>query len=107
MLLVADPHIYIVVTWPLILWEEAIAHGRAWVEARVDLAPAIASNMMKRVVFLSSSLHRLHVLYLLHDIFIHEAQRLDTLRPLTSAFKPCLVWMVRPTYQIAQSVRDA
>ena len=83
---------------------EAIAHGRDWVEARVDLAPAIASNMMKRVVFLSSSLHRLHVLYLLHDIFIHEAQRLDTLRPLTSAFKPCLVWMVRPTYQIAQSV---
>ena len=83
---------------------EAIAHGRAWVEARADIAPAIASNMMKRVVFLSSSLHRLHVLYLLHDIFIHEAQRLDTLRPLTSAFKPCLVWIVRPTYQIAQSV---
>ena len=83
---------------------EAITHGRAWVEARADIAPAIASNMMKRVVFLSSSLHRLHVLYLLHDIFIHEAQRLDTLRPLTSAFKPCLVWIVRPTYQIAQSV---
>ena len=84
--------------------KEAIAQGRAWVEAHVDLAPAIASNIMKRVVFLSSSLHRLHVLYLLHDIFIHEAQRPDALRPLTSAFKPCLVWMVRPTYQIAQSV---
>lgn len=83
---------------------EAITNGRAWVEAHADLAPAIASNMMKRVVFLSSSLHRLHVLYLLHDIFIHEAQRLDTLRPLTYAFKPCLVWIVRPTYQIAQSV---
>ena len=25
------------------------------------MAPAIASNMMKRVAFLSSSLHRLHV----------------------------------------------
>lgn len=31
---------------------------------------------MKRMVFLSSSLHRLHVLYLLHDIFIHETGRL-------------------------------
>ena len=36
--------------------------------------------------------------YLLHEIFIHEAGRADG-RPLTLAFKPCLVWMVRPTYQ--------
>ncbi|CAK9026703.1 Hypothetical protein SCF082_LOCUS17620 [Durusdinium trenchii] len=84
---------------------DAIAIGRAWVEARVDLAPALASNIMKRMVFLSSSLHRLHVLYLLHDIFIHETGRLGgNPGPLISAFKPCLVWMARPTYQIAQSM---
>ena len=44
------------------------------------------------------------MLYLLHDIFIHEAGRLGGAGPLISAFKPCLVWVVRPTYQIAQSV---
>lgn len=82
---------------------EAISHGRTWVQANVAMAPAIASNMMKRVAFLSSSLHRLHVLYLVHEIFVSELARQDGARPLISAFKPCLVWMVRPTFQIARS----
>ena len=39
----------------------------------------------------------------MHDIFISELGRQDGARPLISAFKPCLVWMVRPTFQIARS----
>ena len=42
-------------------------------------------------------------LYLVHEIFVSELARQDGARPLISAFKPCLVWMVRPTFQIARS----
>ena len=45
-------------------------------------------------------------LYLVHEIFVSELARQDGARPLISAFKPCLVWMVRP-HLSDRSVFDA
>lgn len=80
---------------------DSIRAGRLWIEQHVDSASAIAGHIMKRIVWLSTSSHRLHVLYLVHDLLQTEAVRKDPGRPLASAFKPYLVWLLRPTYQLA------
>lgn len=82
---------------------DAVRNGRLWLEANVGIAQEIAGNVMKRIVLLPSCAHRLHVLYLVHDALQTEATRKDSTRPVFWAFKPYLVWLLRPAYQLAQS----
>lgn len=83
---------------------DAIRAGRTWIEANVAAAHGIAGNLMKRIVYLPTCAHRLHILFLLHDVLQTEVSKMEPLRPLVAAFKPFLVWMLRPSYQLAQSV---
>jgi len=83
---------------------DAIRAGRTWIEANSGAAHAIAGNLMKRIVFLPTCAHRLHILFLLHDVLQTEVSRQEPIRPLITAFKPYLVWMLRPSYQLAQSM---
>jgi len=39
-----------------------------------------------------------------HDVLQTEAARKDGVRPLIRAFKPYLLWILRPAYQLALSV---
>lgn len=82
---------------------DAIRGGRLWVEQNVGIAQQIAGHFMKRIVFLPTCSHRLHVLYLIHDLLQTEAARKDGGRELIRAFKPYLVWIVRPSFQLALS----
>lgn len=82
---------------------DAIRNGRAWIEQNTAMASQIAGALMKRIVFLPTTSHRLHVLYLVHDVLQTEAARTDSQRPLIRAFKPYLCWILRPSYQLAQS----
>lgn len=81
---------------------DAIRAGRAWIEANTGLAQGIAGYLMKRIVYLPTCAHRLHVLFLLHDVLQTEATRQES-GPIVSAFKAFLVWLLRPSYQLAQS----
>eukprot|EP00443_Scrippsiella_acuminata_P022334 CAMPEP_0115355956 /NCGR_PEP_ID=MMETSP0270-20121206/99363_1 /TAXON_ID=71861 /ORGANISM="Scrippsiella trochoidea, Strain CCMP3099" /LENGTH=427 /DNA_ID=CAMNT_0002778325 /DNA_START=39 /DNA_END=1319 /DNA_ORIENTATION=- len=80
---------------------DAIRGGRAWIECNSAMAQQIAGNIMARLVGLQSCAHRLHVLYLVHDVLQTDAARKDGSRPLIRAFKPYLPWMLRPAYQLA------
>ncbi|CAE7940169.1 Cherp [Symbiodinium necroappetens] len=80
---------------------DAIKSGRLWIECNSALAPHIAGHIMVRVSFLSTCAHRLHVLYLVHDLLQTEAARKDAHAPLVRAFKPYLPWILRPCYQLA------
>ncbi|CAE7443982.1 Cherp [Symbiodinium natans] len=80
---------------------DAIKSGRLWIECNSALAPHIAGHIMLRVSFLSTCSHRLHVLYLVHDLLQTEAARKDLHAPLVRAFKPYLPWILRPCYQLA------
>lgn len=86
---------------------DAIRSGRVWIECNSAIAPQIAGQMMKRIVFLNSCSHRLHVLYLVHDILQTEAARKDGMRPLIRAFKQYLPWILRPAFQLAQSAAQS
>lgn len=83
---------------------DAIRAGRTWIEAHVGSAHAIAGNIMKRIIYLPTCAHRLHVLFLLHDILQTEISKPEAERLITLAFRPFLVWMLRPSYQLAQSM---
>jgi len=80
---------------------DAIRSGRIWIENNSAIAQQIAGHIMKRIVFLPTCAHRLHVLYLVHDVLQTEAARKDSMRPLIRAFKSYLVWILRPAYQLA------
>ncbi|CAE8644228.1 unnamed protein product [Polarella glacialis] len=82
---------------------DAIRNGRLWIECNSALGPHIAGHVMRRVVFLSICAHRLHVLYLVHDVLQTEAARKEAQQPLIRAFKPFLPWILRPCYQLALS----
>ncbi|CAE7297987.1 unnamed protein product [Symbiodinium pilosum] len=58
---------------------DAIKSGRLWIECNSALAPHIASHIMRRVSFLVTCAHRLHVLYLVHDLLQTEAARKEPL----------------------------
>merc|ERR1719235_1061687 len=73
------------------------------IESNVPNAAKIACSIMKRIPYLQTCQHRLHVLYLVHDVLQTEAARKDAARPLITAFRPYLVWMLRPSYQLAQA----
>ncbi|PHJ24657.1 zinc knuckle domain-containing protein [Cystoisospora suis] len=89
----------------------AIRNGRHWIEVNggnsVDsanlLAFAIRSKQSTRAV---SFLHKLNILYLVHDVvqneFVHKKGS-----SLVAAFKPYLVWMLRDAYQAAIKEQDA
>mmetsp|Transcript_32226 Transcript_32226/g.68802 ORF Transcript_32226/g.68802 Transcript_32226/m.68802 type:complete len:500 (+) Transcript_32226:102-1601(+) len=81
--------------------KEAIQAGREWIEANRSVIDAIAASFMRRICVLQSCAHRLHLLFLLHDVLQTEAQRQETLRPMLSGFRPFLVWILRPAYQLA------
>lgn len=81
---------------------DAIRNGRMWIEANVGIGQQIAGQMMKRIVFIPTCSHRLHVLYLVHDVLQTEAARKEPGKPLIRAFKPYLVWLLRPAYQLAR-----
>jgi len=83
---------------------DSIRNGRMWMECNSAIAPQIAGHIMKRISFIPTCAHRLHVLYLVHDVLQTEAARKDGVRPLIRAFKPYLLWILRPAYQLALSV---
>lgn len=83
---------------------DAIRNGRAWIEANAGMAHSIAGNLMKKIVYLPTCAHRLHVLFLLHDVLQSDVVKQENARCLIAAFKPYLVWMLRPSYQLAQSI---
>ncbi|CAE8634519.1 unnamed protein product, partial [Polarella glacialis] len=83
---------------------EIIHHGRCWIEANAHAAPAIACYIMRRVMYLPTCGHRINVLFLLHDLFQNEVAKQDPSRPVISAFKPYLVWILRPCFQMANSM---
>lgn len=85
---------------------DAIRTGRSWVEANVALGQQIAGYVMKRIPSFSSSSHRLHVLYLVHDLLQTEAARKDPSLPLIKVFKPYLPWTLRPAYQLCQTEEE-
>merc|ERR1740121_2751790 len=59
---------------------------------------------MKLIALLKSPSHRLHVLYLVHDVLQTEAAgKRDAPRPIIRAFKPYLAWLLRPAFQLAQA----
>lgn len=86
---------------------DAIRNGRTWIESNNANAPLIAGHIMKRISFLPTGAHRLHVMYLIHDVLQTEAARKDSARPLIRAFKPYLIWIMRPAYQLAQQINPA
>eukprot|EP00927_Polykrikos_kofoidii_P021984 TRINITY_DN20655_c0_g1_i1.p1 TRINITY_DN20655_c0_g1~~TRINITY_DN20655_c0_g1_i1.p1 ORF type:complete len:494 (+),score=97.19 TRINITY_DN20655_c0_g1_i1:389-1870(+) len=83
---------------------DAIRNGRSWIESNVAIVTAVAAGLMRRIVTLPTCAHRLHVLFLLHDVLQTEATKLDSPnRPMSVAFKPFLPWTLRPVYQLAES----
>lgn len=82
---------------------DAIRAGREWLEANVASVSAIASGMMQRMRFLPTCAQRLHVLFLLHDVLQTEFARQEAYRPIITAFRPYLVWLLRPAFQLAQA----
>lgn len=82
---------------------DAIRNARAWIESNSGMAQQIAGNIMKRLPFLKSCSHRLHILYLVHDVLQTEAARKDSVQPIIRGFKPFLVWILRPCFQLASS----
>lgn len=78
---------------------DAIRTGRIWIEANAALGQQIAGSIMKWISDLPACSHKLHVLYLVHDLLQTEAARKDPSQPLIKVFKPYLVWMLRPAYQ--------
>jgi len=86
---------------------DAIRNGRAWVECNSAMAPQIASSITRGLPYLRSCAHRLHVLYLVHDVLQTEAARKDSPRHLIRAFRPYLPWMLRPCYQLAVAAAPA
>jgi hypothetical protein len=86
---------------------DAIRNGRAWIEANAAIAQQIAGNIMKRIGFLKTCGHRLHILYLVHDVLQTEAARKDSQKPLIRGFRPYLVWILRPCFQLAKNAGTA
>lgn len=85
---------------------DAIRNGRVWIESNASIVQQIAGNVMKRIAFLAKCAHRLHVLYLVHDVLQTEAARKEAARPLIRGFKPFLVWILRPAYQLAKQTDE-
>eukprot|EP00930_Biecheleria_cincta_P006789 TRINITY_DN10785_c0_g1_i1.p1 TRINITY_DN10785_c0_g1~~TRINITY_DN10785_c0_g1_i1.p1 ORF type:complete len:533 (+),score=85.57 TRINITY_DN10785_c0_g1_i1:75-1601(+) len=81
---------------------DAIKSGRLWIECNSALAQHIAGHLVRSLPLLQSCAHRLHVLYLVHDVLQTEAARSQAHAPLIRAFKPYLPWMLRPSYQLAR-----
>ncbi|KEP60910.1 UNVERIFIED_CONTAM: zinc knuckle domain-containing protein [Hammondia hammondi] len=82
----------------------AIRSGRHWMEVNgggsEEAAQSLACAMKKKQATLGSFLHKLNVLYLVHDVVQNEVvHKRGSL--LISAFKPYLVWMLRDAYQAA------
>lgn len=86
---------------------DAIRNGRAWIECNSALVPMIAGQIMKRIGYLPTASHRLHLLYLIHDVLQTEAARKDAARPIIQAFKPFLLWILRPAYRLAPTADDS
>lgn len=83
---------------------DAISKGRQWFEHNAPYAPSIGGHLMKRIVFLPTCAHRLHVLFLVHDVLQTEmANKEAGGRLLLVGLKPFLIWMLRPSFQLAQS----
>lgn len=82
---------------------DAIRNGRAWIESNAALAPQIAGSLVKRIRTLPTASHRIHVLYLVHDVLQTQAAKKERIQALVCAFKPYLVWLLRPAYQFALS----
>jgi len=82
---------------------DAVRNGRTWVECNTAVATQIAGNITKHTATLPKASHRLHVLYLVHDLLQTEAARKDGLTPLIRAFKAYLPYMLRPAYQLAMA----
>ncbi|CBZ49951.1 calcium homeostasis endoplasmic reticulum protein, related [Neospora caninum Liverpool] len=82
----------------------AIRNGRHWIEvnggASEDAANSLACALKKKQTVLSSFLHKLNVLYLVHDVVQNESIHKPA-SVLLTAFKPYLVWMLRDAYQAA------
>lgn len=85
---------------------DLIRNSRQWVETNTSMAAQIAGLLMKRLAYLKTTMHRLHVLYLVHDVLQTEATSKSSSRLLIAAFKPYLVWMLRPCYQMALKATD-
>eukprot|EP00928_Gymnodinium_smaydae_P023589 TRINITY_DN19410_c0_g2_i1.p2 TRINITY_DN19410_c0_g2~~TRINITY_DN19410_c0_g2_i1.p2 ORF type:complete len:491 (+),score=109.77 TRINITY_DN19410_c0_g2_i1:104-1474(+) len=85
---------------------DAVRNGRQWIEANTAIATQIAGQMMRQIHNLTAP-HRLHVLYLVHDLLQTEGVGRDPQRPLIRAFKPYLPWLMRPAYQLARSTSQS
>eukprot|EP00927_Polykrikos_kofoidii_P047967 TRINITY_DN4222_c0_g2_i2.p1 TRINITY_DN4222_c0_g2~~TRINITY_DN4222_c0_g2_i2.p1 ORF type:complete len:1039 (+),score=228.95 TRINITY_DN4222_c0_g2_i2:49-3165(+) len=96
----------IVASLEVVASREAIRNGRLWIEANAEHASSIGGSLVNRIVHLPAVSHRIHVLFLLHDVFQTEVSREDisARRSLCEAMKPFLVWILRPSYQLAQHV---
>lgn len=82
---------------------DAIHAGRQWIEANASIGSAIAGGLLKHLRSLPTSAHRLHVLFLLHDVLQTENTRQEAYRPILAAFRPFFGVMLRPAYQLAQT----
>lgn len=82
---------------------DAIRAGREWVEANHASTSAICGGLMIRMRSLTTCDHRMHVLFLVHDVLLAESSKGEFFRPITLAFKPYLPWIMRPAYQLAQN----
>eukprot|EP00746_Dinoflagellata_sp_MGD_P166477 gnl/MRDRNA2_/MRDRNA2_96376_c0_seq1.p1 gnl/MRDRNA2_/MRDRNA2_96376_c0~~gnl/MRDRNA2_/MRDRNA2_96376_c0_seq1.p1 ORF type:complete len:493 (-),score=104.25 gnl/MRDRNA2_/MRDRNA2_96376_c0_seq1:86-1564(-) len=87
--------------------KDLIRSSRQWMEQNASMGHQIGCHLMKRIANLKSATHRLHVLYAVHDVLQTEATSKISSRSLISAFKPYLVWMLRPCWQLAMKATDS
>lgn len=88
----------IVVSLQSVASRDAIRTGREWVESQASMSGAVAAALAKRVHGLGTCSHRLHLLFLVHDLLMQEASSGVLFRPVALSFKPYLPWMLRPAY---------
>eukprot|EP00746_Dinoflagellata_sp_MGD_P124535 gnl/MRDRNA2_/MRDRNA2_59138_c0_seq3.p1 gnl/MRDRNA2_/MRDRNA2_59138_c0~~gnl/MRDRNA2_/MRDRNA2_59138_c0_seq3.p1 ORF type:complete len:567 (-),score=112.32 gnl/MRDRNA2_/MRDRNA2_59138_c0_seq3:58-1725(-) len=85
---------------------DVIKNSRTWIESfqsNPQLLSGIAGALMTCITYLKSCSHRLHVMYMVHDVLQTEAAKKDANNPVASIFKPFLLWMMRPAFQLAEA----
>lgn len=78
---------------------EAIKSGKEWMERMSKRSDEVAALTLRITHTCPTFSHRLHILYLVHDIFLSEVRN-DTI--YTTAFQNYIVWLLKTCYSGAQ-----
>ncbi|KAF8823103.1 zinc knuckle domain-containing protein [Cardiosporidium cionae] len=89
---------------------DGIRTARHWVEVNcnvMETAKQVAFAMLKKMETVDNFTQRLHLLYVIHDVLQNEALNKEAETHYLEVFKPYLVWLLRPAYQLAIQLQDS